>query len=77
MVLVYMSVTIRRLVIYCKCLNLIEVQWDITPAIYRLQESLGLSEVCIGRHLSNMFPVQNGIRQGDTFSPLCFNFCLE
>jgi hypothetical protein len=29
------------------------------------------------QHLSDMFPVRNGWKQGDTLSPLLFNFALE
>jgi hypothetical protein len=36
------------------------------------------SEVCIGKHLSDKFPIQNGLKQGDALSPLLlFNFALE
>jgi hypothetical protein len=35
------------------------------------------SEVRIGKHLSDSFPVQNGVKQGDALSPLLFNFALE
>jgi hypothetical protein len=35
------------------------------------------SEVRIGKHLSDSFPVQNGLKQGDALSPLLFNFALE
>jgi hypothetical protein len=31
----------------------------------------------IGKHLSDNFPIQNGIKQGDALSPLFFNFVLE
>jgi hypothetical protein len=33
--------------------------------------------VCTGKHLSNKFPVQNDLKQGDALSPLLFNFALE
>jgi hypothetical protein len=35
------------------------------------------SKVCIGKHLFDMFPVQNSLKQGDAISPLLFNFGLE
>jgi hypothetical protein len=33
--------------------------------------------VCTGKNLSNKFPIENGLKQGDTLSPLIFNFALE
>jgi hypothetical protein len=35
------------------------------------------SKVCIGKYLSDSFPIQNGLKQGDALSPLLFNFALE
>jgi hypothetical protein len=35
------------------------------------------SKVRIGKHLSDSFPIQNGLKQGDVLSPLLFNFALE
>jgi hypothetical protein len=35
------------------------------------------SKVRIGKHLSDSFPIQNGIKQEDALSPLLFNFSLE
>jgi hypothetical protein len=34
------------------------------------------SKVRICKHLSDSFPIQNGLRQGDASSPLLFNFAL-
>jgi hypothetical protein len=34
------------------------------------------SEVRIGKHVSDSFPIQNGLKQ-DVLSPLLFNFALE
>jgi hypothetical protein len=35
------------------------------------------SKVCIGKHLSDIFLVQNGLKQGDTSLLLFFNFALK
>jgi hypothetical protein len=35
------------------------------------------SKVHVGKHLSDNFPIQNGLKQGDALSPWLFNFGLE
>ena len=35
------------------------------------------SRVRVGKNLSDMFPIRNGLPQGDALSPLLFNFALE
>jgi hypothetical protein len=35
------------------------------------------SKVRIGKHLSDTFPIQHGLKQGDALSPLLLNFTLE
>ena len=35
------------------------------------------SRVCVGKSLSDMFPIRKGLKQGDVLSPLLFNFDLE
>jgi hypothetical protein len=35
------------------------------------------SKVHIGELLSDKFPIQNGLKQGDALFPLLFNFALE
>jgi hypothetical protein len=35
------------------------------------------SKVRIGKKLSDSFPIQNGLKQGDALSPMLFNFALE
>jgi hypothetical protein len=35
------------------------------------------SKVRIGKDLSDSFPIQNGLKQGDALSPLLFNHALE
>jgi hypothetical protein len=41
----------------------------------RLNETY--SKVCRGKYLSDMFPIQNGLKGGDVLSPSLFNFALE
>ena len=40
-----------------------------------------LTETCsivwVGKNLSDMFPIRNGLKQGDALLPLLFNFALE
>jgi hypothetical protein len=35
------------------------------------------SKIPIGKYLSDNFPIQNGLKQGNALSPLLFNFALE
>ena len=35
------------------------------------------SRVGVGKNLSDMFPIRNGLKQGDALWPLLFNFVLE
>jgi hypothetical protein len=35
------------------------------------------SKVRVGKLLSDKFPIQNGLKQGDALSPLLFHFALE
>ena len=35
------------------------------------------SRVWVGKNLSDMFPIRNGLKQGDALSQLLFNFALE
>ena len=40
-----------------------------------------LNEICsrvrVGKNLSDMFPISNGLKHGDALSPLLFNFALD
>ena len=34
------------------------------------------NRVRVGKHLSDMFPIRNGLKRGDALSPLIFNIAL-
>jgi len=40
-----------------------------------------VNETCsrdwVGKHLSDLFPLKNGLKQGDALLPLIFNFAVE
>jgi len=36
-----------------------------------------LNRVWVGKHLSDMIPIKNGLKQWDTLLPLLFNFALR
>jgi hypothetical protein len=65
----------RREVLY----NIL-IESDISIKLVRLIQMCRnetYSRVCVGKHLSGMFPISNGLKQGDTLSPVVFNFALE
>jgi hypothetical protein len=35
------------------------------------------SKVCVGKHLSDTLPIQNGLKQGDALLSFLFNFAIE
>ena len=35
------------------------------------------NRVQVGKNLSDMFPIRNGLKQGDALSPLLFNFVIR
>jgi hypothetical protein len=35
------------------------------------------SKLCVGKYLSDVFPIQNSLKQGDALWPLLFNIALE
>jgi hypothetical protein len=53
------------------------IEFGIPMKLFRLfkmclNETYGA--VCTGKHLSDAFPVQNGLEWGDALSPLFFSF---
>jgi hypothetical protein len=35
------------------------------------------NKICVGKYLSDTFPIQNSLKQGNALSPLLFNLALE
>jgi hypothetical protein len=67
--------SVRREVLYD-----ILIEFGIPMKLVRLMEmcqSETSSRVRVGRHLSEMFPIKIGLKQGDAVSQLLFNFALE
>jgi len=63
-----------------------EVLYNILIEFFIPMKLVRLVKVCLaetysgvraGKNLSDMFPIRNGLKQGDNLSPLLFNFALE
>jgi len=58
----------------------IAIEFGIPMKLVRLVK-MGFNEtysrVRVGKNLFDMFPIMNGLKQGDALSPLLFNFALE
>jgi hypothetical protein len=58
----------------------IPIEFGVPMKLVRLIEMClneTYSKVRIGKHLSDSFNIQNGLKQGDALSPLLFNFALQ
>jgi hypothetical protein len=56
------------------------IEFGIPMKLVRLIKvclSATYSRVRVGKHLSDTFPIKNGLKQGDALSPWLFNFALE
>jgi len=67
--------SVRREVLY----NIL-TEFGVCKKLVRLIK-MGLTEIYsrvqVGKNLSDMFPIRNGLKQGDALSPLLFIFALE
>jgi hypothetical protein len=67
--------SIKREVLY----NIL-LEFSIPKKLVRLIEMClneTYSKVHVGKLLSDKFPIQSGMKQGEALSPLLFNFALE
>jgi len=57
------------------------IEFGIPMTLVRLLFLMCLNEtfsrVQVGKNLSYVFPIRNGLQQGDALSPLIYNFALE
>jgi hypothetical protein len=63
-----------------------EVLYNILLEFGTAKKLVTLTEMCLnetyskvraGKLLSDKFPIQNGVKEGDALSPLLFNFALQ
>ena len=67
--------TVRREVLYN-----IPIEFGVPKKLVRLVKMClneTYSRVRVGKNVSDMFPIRNGLKQGDVLSSLLFNYTLE
>jgi hypothetical protein len=51
--------------------------WNMEIRLIKIHLNETCSKACISKSLSDIFSVQNGVKQGDALAPFPFNFTLE
>jgi hypothetical protein len=67
--------SVKREVLYNSLLEYGIPKMIIRPIKMCLDETY--RKILVGKHLSDTFSTQNGLKQGDVLKPLLFNFALE
>jgi len=67
--------SVRREVLHNILIEFGDPMKMVSPTKMCLTETY--SKVWVGKNLSDMFPIRNGLKQGDALSPLLFSFDLE
>ena len=67
--------SVRRLVLY-KILGEFGIPRKLVSLV-KMSLIETYSRVCVGKNVSDMFPIKNGLNQGDALSPMLFNFALQ
>jgi hypothetical protein len=60
-----------------KVLYNVPIEFGVLVRLTKISLNEIYSKVHIGKHLCDIFPIQNGQKQGDALSPLLFSFALE
>jgi hypothetical protein len=66
--------------VWKKVLYSILIEFGVQTKLVRLAKMCLIEtyrKICECKHLSESFPIQTGLKQGDALSPLLFNFALE
>jgi hypothetical protein len=61
-------------------LHTIVIEFGITMKLVRLIKMClneTISRARVGKHLSDMFPIKNGLKQGHPLSSVLFNFAFD
>jgi hypothetical protein len=75
----YLQTSRKPMIVTRKVLHTILNEFGITMKLVRLIQMClneAVSRVRVRKHLSDVFPIKNGLKQGHALSPLPFNFAF-
>jgi hypothetical protein len=53
------------------------IEYGTTKTLVRLSLHETYSQIHVCKHSSHIFPIHNGLKQGDSLSSMLYNFALE